>query len=200
MTDLDPTSLSAAEQYRLLSSIVVPRPIAFVVTQGPAGWNAAPFSFFTMLGVAPPTLIFSAGPRDGGEKDTICNLRDLPECVVHIVPEALASRMNACAASLPREQSEVAEQGFALKPSVAVAPPRLAEFPVQLECRVAQFLDIGMRPHVAVVAEVLQVHAHDGLIGPDLCCDGDRLGAIGRISGQGHYARLTDTFQMKQPG
>ncbi len=195
----DPSDLTDAEQYRLVAGTVVPRPIALVVTQGPAGPNAAPFSFFNMLTVAPPMLIVSVAPRRGQEKDTIRNLRHCPEFVVHIPDMALAARMNACAASFPEDVDEIAIANFVTAPSVRVAPPRLAEFPVQFECRVAETLKLGTRPHTAVIGEIVHMHVRDGIVSDGFRVSGTALDAIGRISGQGEYVRLTDTFFMKQP-
>jgi flavin reductase (DIM6/NTAB) family NADH-FMN oxidoreductase RutF len=194
-----PSELTDAEQYRLVAGTVVPRPIALVVTQGPAGPNAAPFSFFNMLAVSPPMLVISVAPRRGQEKDTIRNLRHCPEFVVHIPDRALAERMNACSESFPEDVDEIAVANFVTAPSAKVAPPRLAEFPVQFECRVSQTLELGTRPHTAIIGEIVHMHVREGIVADDFRVSGKALDAIGRISGQGEYVRLTDTFFMKQP-
>lgn len=195
----EPADLSEAQQYRLVAGTVVPRPIALVVTQGPSGPNAAPFSFFNMLSVAPPMLILSVAPRNGQEKDTIRNLRDCPEFVVHIPNRALAPRVNECAASLAPDASEVELAGFVTAPSVKVKPLRLIEFPVQFECKVTQTLKLGRRPHTAIIGEILRMHFHADVVCDDFLIDSARLDAVGRISGQGQYVGLTDIFHMKQP-
>ena len=107
--ELDFDGPLAARAYSILASLVVPRPIALVTTISPAGKvNAAPFSFFNVLGADPPILAVAPGDRDDGTpKDTARNIRLNHECVVNLVDEALAEAMNKCAASLPYGQEEL---------------------------------------------------------------------------------------------
>jgi flavin reductase (DIM6/NTAB) family NADH-FMN oxidoreductase RutF len=105
---IDPRDMEEKDQYKLMTGSIVPRPIALVTTLGPHGPNAAPFSLFNMVGSAPPMLMFSAGNQgDGSEKDTVQNIRFLPEFVVHICNEAIAERMNICATDFPAGVSEL---------------------------------------------------------------------------------------------
>ncbi|MEK7878122.1 MAG: flavin reductase family protein, partial [Pseudomonadota bacterium] len=108
-----------------MTGSIVPRPIALVTTLGPHGTNAAPFSLFNMVGSAPPMLMFSVGNQgDDREKDTVQNIRFLPEFVVHICNESIAERMNICATDFPTGVSELEKAGFTSTPSVKVKPPR----------------------------------------------------------------------------
>ena len=93
MSEFDASKLTQVEQYKLLVGTVTPRPIALVTTLGPAGPNAAPFSFFNAVGSDPAMVCFSVGNKPGGAKDTVANIRDCPEFVVHIglAPRPLAN-------------------------------------------------------------------------------------------------------------
>jgi flavin reductase (DIM6/NTAB) family NADH-FMN oxidoreductase RutF len=192
----DPATMSVPDTYKLMTGSVIPRPIALVSTLGPDGPNAAPFSFFNAVAVDPPTVIFSSGPREGAEKDTLANLRALPEFVVHIVGAALAERMNICATAFARGTDEIAEAGFRTAPSLKVRPPRILDCPVQLECRVVQILPVGRLPYHLVIGEVVLFHFHEGLVDARCHVDAGALDALGRLAGNGGYARITDRFFM----
>lgn len=195
--ELDPAALSEKEQYKLMTGCVIPRPIALVTTLGPLGPNAAPFSLFNMAGSAPPMIMFSVGDQgDGSEKDTIQNLRHLPEFVVHICNKAIAERMNVCATDFPTGVSELDQAGFTALPALKVRPPRIAEAPVQLECRVMWIKDAGERHHV-VLGEVVWFHFQDGIVNERFHVDVAKLDPIGRLSGS-NYARIRDVFQMQR--
>src|SRR6266704_4299177 len=129
--EIDIETEFADRAYAILASVVTPRPIAFVTTISPEGKiNAAPFSFFNLLGADPPILAIAPGDReDGTPKDTPRNIRLTHEFVVNLVDEAIAEAMNKCAASLPYGVSELAHAGFTALPSSVVAPPRIAESP-----------------------------------------------------------------------
>ena len=131
--------------YALLASLVTPRPIALVTSLGPDGVvNAAPFSFFNLLGASPPICAFAPGDReDGTPKDTARNIRAGHEFVVNLVDEGIAEAMNQCAASLPYGESELPRAGLTTVPSSVVKPPRLAEAPASLECVEWGTLHIG---------------------------------------------------------
>src|ERR1043166_7633929 len=135
--ELDLENEFADRAYPILASVVVPRPIAFVTTISPEGKvNAAPFSFFNVLGGDPPILAIAPGDRDDGTpKDTARNIRLPHEVVVNLVDEALGEAMNQCAASLPYGEDELGHAGLQAKASSVVKPPRIAESPVSLECK-----------------------------------------------------------------
>jgi flavin reductase (DIM6/NTAB) family NADH-FMN oxidoreductase RutF len=196
MVAFDPDVTSAADTYKLMTGSVVPRPIALVSTMGPTGPNAAPFSFFNAIAVDPPTLMFSASPREGVEKDTLQNIRALPELVVHIVDAALAEQMNICATAFPPGTDEMAEAAFLTAPSLKVRPLRILDCPVQLECRLVRMLPIGRMPYHLVIGEVVLFHFHEGLVDERCHVDVGRLNALGRLAGNGGYARITDRFFM----
>lgn len=194
---IDPRNLEEKDQYKLMTGSIVPRPIALVTTLGPHGTNAAPFSLFNMVGSAPPMLMFSVGNQgDDREKDTVQNIRFLPEFVVHICNEAIAERMNICATDFPAGVSELEKAGFTSTPSVMVKPPRIKEAPVQMECRLVKIVDFGTRHHV-VFGEVVLFHFHDGIVNERYHVDSALLNPIGRLSGSS-YTRVSDQFRMER--
>ena len=190
------------ENYAMLISCVVPRPIAFVTTVSPAGVvNLAPFSFFNGVAGNPPMVMFApANDRHGREKDSLTNLRQLGEFVVNIVPHASAEAMNETSFEYPPDVSELAVCGFTAIPSHHVRPPRVAESPVHLECRLVQVVDLGTGPlagHICI-GEVLCFHVADGYLAPDGVVDPAKLDAIARMGGD-WYATTRDRFRMARP-
>jgi flavin reductase (DIM6/NTAB) family NADH-FMN oxidoreductase RutF len=131
--DYDPSD-PRLEVYPLLNSVVVPRPIAWVTTRSPAGVdNLAPHSFFTISSVQPPVVQFTSV----GAKDSLTNAVATGEFVVSLCPEELVDQVNLTGTDYPSDVSEYDAIGLTREPSVRVAPPRVAESPVALECRVA---------------------------------------------------------------
>ncbi|HEY0419918.1 MAG TPA: flavin reductase family protein, partial [Acetobacteraceae bacterium] len=124
-------TLAAQDRYKLLVATVVPRPIAWVVTQDLAGrLNAAPFSFFNVFANDPPVLVIGIGGRRPGDaKDTGANIRETGQFVVNLVDQANAEAMNATAIDFPPDVDELRQAGLATLPSTKVAPPRIAESP-----------------------------------------------------------------------
>ncbi|GAA4553145.1 flavin reductase family protein [Pseudonocardia xishanensis] len=138
--DIDPAELGAGAFYKILNSVVVPRPIAWVSTRSAAGVdNLAPHSFFTVSCVDPPMVQFTSV----GRKDSLRNCRETGEFVVCLATETLFEKINATATDFPAEVSEFAEVGLTAEPSLTVAPPRVAESPVALECRTEHVLELG---------------------------------------------------------
>lgn len=162
--DIDFDTLSAYQRYKLMASLIVPRPIALVTTLGPTGVvNAAPFSLFNMLGEEPPIVMLSVNRlHDGGQKDTAANIARSGEFVVHLSDEAIAEQMHRCGDRLPADQSEIVHAGLHTRPSLRVAPPCIAEAPVAFECRLWETLQTESRQ--IFIGRVLMLHARDGLV------------------------------------
>lgn len=198
----DFASMSGPERYRLLSSAVVPRPIAWVVTCAPDGTvNAAPYSFFNIFGADSPVLALGILARPGRPKDTAANIRDTGEFVVNLVPFELAEAMNITCIDAPPEVDEVELAGLVTVPSHAVRPPRLSASPVGFECRVMHFLETGPG-QLLVVGEILHAHfAQDILTGPTdrPRIDVQAIDLIGRMHGASTYLRTRDMFDMPRP-
>jgi flavin reductase (DIM6/NTAB) family NADH-FMN oxidoreductase RutF len=177
--------------------LVVPRPIALVTTQSREGRvNAAPFSFFNVFAEEPPLVVLGLGISPvGGAKDTAVNIRDTGEFVINLIDEPMAEAINLCAIDFPPEISEIEVAGLELAPSQKVAPPRIAQAPVNLECRRYVTLEVA-RERYLVIGEVQVAHVRDGLIDPaTLRVDRDAYAPIGRLFGGG-YVRTRDRFEM----
>lgn len=203
MKTFDPKTLDWSSQYKLVAGSIVPRPIALVTTLGPDGPNAAPYSAFNIVSFSPPMVMISVGPntahRSGSEKDTILNLRMIPEFVVHIVSYDVKDKMNICAVEHPRDVSEISLAGFTTDPSIIVRPPRLRECAVQFECKVSQIIELGTIPYYLVIGEVVQMHFREDVVNSRFHVDTTALDPIGRMASAGGYARMTDNFVMPLP-
>jgi flavin reductase (DIM6/NTAB) family NADH-FMN oxidoreductase RutF len=195
------SELTPAKRYHVLSSLVVPRPIAWVTTLNEDGQvNAAPFSYFQLMGENPPLVVLGIGRRsDGSAKDSFRNIRRTREFVINIVTEENAEMMNLCATDFPPGVSEVGALGLATEPSVIVKPPRLAVAPAQIEGRELQTLLIG--GNQVVMGELLMVHIKDEFIEAEsLRVLTEKMHVIGRLQGgeAGGYARTREPFHMKR--
>ncbi|MDF1552964.1 MAG: flavin reductase family protein [Deferrisomatales bacterium] len=197
----DPSHMSLPENHRMLSNLVFPRPIALVTTVNAGGLvNVAPFSFFGVVCAKPPMLGISLGKRNGREKDTLANARATGELVVNLTTESMAERINLAAMDFPPDHSELAACGFTPVPARRVRPPRIAESPAHMECRVAQVMDLGGKhgSHSFLVAEVVLFHVRDELFSEGTPKSRD-LKLLGR-AGNDDYFGLGDRgrFEMKR--
>jgi flavin reductase (DIM6/NTAB) family NADH-FMN oxidoreductase RutF len=199
---VDPGANTAANVYKLMVGVIVPRPIAFVSTLSAAGArNLAPFSFFTGISADPPVICFSPMIRgsDGQKKDTLRNIEETGEFVVNVVSEDFAQQMNLCAPEYPPEVDEFEASGLHPLRSDLVKPPRVAESRVSMECRLYQIVHVSPKPlgGSLVMGEVLRFHIADALFS-DFRIDPDLLQAIGRMGGP-TYVRTRDRFDMPRP-
>jgi flavin reductase (DIM6/NTAB) family NADH-FMN oxidoreductase RutF len=196
---VDPAALSSAAAYQWLVATILPRPIAWTSTLNEDGSaNLAPFSFFTGVSSDPPScLICVSRHGQGYKKDTWRNIERTGEYVIHVVPDALAHQMNATSRALAYGVDEIVEAGLTKLASELVAPPRVAEAPVAMECRLDRIIEIGRAGTAVIIGEVLLWHVRDELlVGGRL--DPGRLDAIGRLGGAG-YTRTRDRFEMPRP-
>ena len=197
--------------YRVLTGVVVPRPIAFVSTRSPDGVdNLAPYSFFNAVAYDPPTVVFSSSrraPLINGKhksKDTLRNIEETGEFVVNIVVDDIAEAMNRTAAEYPEEVDEFEIARLTAAPSDLVRPPRVAESPVNMECRVNQVVNLGdfsisggRGSHGLVIGTILLMHVRDDLINGHRI-NHDRLRPTGRLAGS-MYCHTADTFELVRP-
>jgi flavin reductase (DIM6/NTAB) family NADH-FMN oxidoreductase RutF len=198
--ELDLENQFADRAYPILASLVTPRPIAFVTTLSPHGKvNAAPFSFFNLLGADPPILAFAPGDRDDGTpKDTALNIRLTHEFVVNLVDESIAEAMNKCAASFPYGENELVHAGLHACESSVVKPPRIAEAPVSLECKEWGTLHIG--DNRMIIGLIKRVHLRDELFDAEKKrVKNEKLFLIGRMASPHWYCRTRDRFEMIRP-
>ncbi|MGJ8695755.1 MAG: flavin reductase family protein [Verrucomicrobiaceae bacterium] len=192
-------TLPAGDRYRILASLVTPRPIAWVTTVDSEGrLNAAPFSFFNVFGSNPPIVAFAPGNRDRETpKDTARNIRRTGEFVVHMVDEPLGEAMVATAASLPHGESELAGLPLTTVPTEKIAVPRIAEAPVALECTEHSTLEIGTNR--LIIGIVHLVHARDGLFDEKGYLNHGAYHPLGRMASPDWYARTDTQFEMPRP-
>jgi flavin reductase (DIM6/NTAB) family NADH-FMN oxidoreductase RutF len=191
-------TLSAADRYKLLVSTVVPRPVAWVVTQDKAGVvNAAPYSFFNAFSDSPAVVGIGCGPRpEGSAKDTLANIEATGQFVVCLVPYGAVNEMVATATEFGPEVDELAEVGLTKLASTKVAPPRIGESPVAMECETFQLVRAGH--HTIVLGKVLAMHvADEAVMDPaKRYIDTPKLDLVGRMHGRGWYARTTDRLEV----
>lgn len=204
MRHVEPKDLPVREVHQLLLGGVAPRPIALVSTVSAAGVvNLSPFSFFNAFGANPPTVAFSPSTRgrDGTRKDTYFNIVATGECVIQAVTHAMVQQVSLASAEYPPEIDEFSKSGLTPVPSDIVKPPRVAESPFQMECRILQMVPLGDGPAAGnlAICEVLKFHVADdlfenGIIAPN------RIDLVGRNSGN-WYTRASGSamFEVAKP-
>ncbi|MGC9221744.1 MAG: flavin reductase family protein [Solirubrobacteraceae bacterium] len=199
---IDPAALKPRERNALVNGLVSPRPIAWVSTLGPDGSrNLAPFSFFNVFSVDPPTIGLGPGSRDGVGKDSLRNIRASGEFVVNLVDRALAETANASSGEWGPEVDEWALLDVTAVESELVAAPRVAQSPAALECRVMQILELGSARNASnslIVAWILRVHLRDEdmLNGPHP--DPAKLDLVARM-GADDWCTTRDRFKLPRP-
>jgi flavin reductase (DIM6/NTAB) family NADH-FMN oxidoreductase RutF len=191
---LDPALQSAADNYKLLTNLVVPRPIAWVTSQSLSGVvNLAPFSFFNAVGSNPLYVVISVGKRDNGEpKDTAKNIQASGEFVVNMVTEDLFDAMNISAADFPPDHSEVDAANLATAPSIHVTVPRIAQAQVSLECKLFSTQTLG--DNTLIIGEIVMFHVADDLMGSRMHVN--NFAPLGRLGSPSVYCRTTDRFDI----
>jgi len=193
---LSASSLTPEATYRLLSGIVVPRPIAWITTLSATGAiNLAPFSCFTFVSNKPPLLGVNIGRKAGQRKDTGANIDALGEFVVHVADLPHMAAIHESSAEHPPEVSEAELLGLATLPSERVRVPRLADVPVAMECRLHRVIPFGETGAEFVVGEVLVFHIRDGLL-HDGKIDTAQLNPVCRIGGP-NYASLGPIVSLR---
>jgi flavin reductase (DIM6/NTAB) family NADH-FMN oxidoreductase RutF len=186
----DPAETGAHGFYRLLTAVVVPRPIAWVSSRSADGQdNLAPHSFFTVACVDPPIVQFTSVR----EKDTLRNVRETGEFVVCLAPEPLFEHVNASATDFPHGVSEFDAVGVTPEPSDLVAPARVAESPVALECRLERDVDLG--DSTIVLGRVVHAAIDEAVLGDDGLPDVQRLRPLARL-GRNEWSTLGDVLAI----
>lgn len=191
-------TLKRESRYKLLTSLVVPRPIALVTSLGASGVvNAAPFSFFNVLADEPPIVILSIEDRASGPmKDTARNIVERGEFVVNLVDEAIVVQMHGCSNDLPPESSELAEVGLTPVASISIAAPRILEAPAALECTLHS--EIAIEKRRILIGLVRHLHVRDGLVDPQtLRIDMSRYQPVGRLFAN-RYCRTAEQFALQK--
>lgn len=195
---IDPAGWPAKDVYRLMTSLLIPRPIAWTGTRSADGVdNLAPFSYFMGVSSRPPALAISvARGRGGALKDTARNILETGVFTVSIPSRALAERMNATSAGVPPEVSEFEMAALTPMDGLRVTAPWPREAKVAMECRLWQTLDLGST-HL-FVGEVLLFHVADEVIGAGGAVDAAALDPLARLGGA-EYATLGEIFALARP-
>lgn len=196
--------LAPKDRHAWLTPLIAPRPIALVSTMSASGiGNLAPFSFFAMGGQNPQSVAFCpVADRDGNPKDTLRNVLETGEFVINVVTRPMAERVNQASAPFAFEVDEFDATGFTRLPSTVVKPPRVAESPAQLECRVFQVVPHGSGPQHSswVIGEVLVLHVDDALIADDGLPETARLRPAARMGRQEWaYVTAENMFILPRP-
>ena len=197
--EFDFDALPPADRYKLMVSVIVPRPIAWVVTQNADGLvNAAPYSFFNGVGGDPPLVTISIEGRPGGGlKDTAANIARSGQFVINMVSDAMAEAMVVTAINFDPTVSEVVEAGLETIPSTRIGPPRIARSPVAFECERYQTVELPHERHL-VIGRILAMHIDEADMEnlERLYVDTPKLDLVGRMNGAGWYTRTRDRFEQ----
>ena len=201
MKTINPADLGARAFYKYLNSAVAPRPIAFASTVDAAGHvNLSPFSFFNVMGIDPPILVFAPNRRgrDNTHKHTALNLMEVPEVVINMVSYAMVQQMSLSSAEFEQGVNEFEKAGFTMLASELVKPPRVQESPAQFECHVLEIKEIGTM--VLVIAEVLCAHFSEDILDASGQIDHTRTDWVARMGGD-WYARASGDaiFEVPRP-
>lgn len=195
----DLADTETGNSYKLLSGLVVPRPIGWIGTRRDDGTNnLAPFSFFNVVSSNPPVVLFSAGSHSDRPKDSSTLAEISGEFTVNIVSEAVVEAMSVTSGSFTADDDEFAIAGLTPVPGHKVDAPLVGESPANLECKVRQVVDLGERGRTRlVVGDVLAIHVEsDVLDGTRI--DNDALHAVGRMAGN-TYITTRDRFEVTRP-
>lgn len=205
MLSLDPKSLAIPVLHKYLLGAIGPRPIAFASTVDAEGnHNLAPFSFFNVFSANPPILIFSPARsgRTNTTKDTYNNVKVIPEVVINIVNHEIVHKMSLASSPYPAGVSEFLKAGFTPLLSEKVKPMRVAESPVQFECKVNEVIELGNEGGAGnlVICEVVQIHIHEDVLDENGMIDQLKIDLVARMGGN-WYCRATKNsmFEIAKP-
>ncbi len=202
MISRDFRQMAPRDVYRVLTSLIVPRPIAWVATlNGNGSVNLAPFSAFMGIFNPPMVAINIAHRKDGRLKDTLRNLRERGEAVVHLPDAPLLEAMHACGEDLAEGESELARLGLPTVPAQLIATPLLADAPVALECQRNQEIELSPESTL-VLLDVRIAHARDGLWNEAFdCADTTRWEPVARLASVAgsNYAGLGERLTLGPP-
>jgi flavin reductase (DIM6/NTAB) family NADH-FMN oxidoreductase RutF len=205
MLTINTSDISPLELQGYLQSAIAPRPICLASTIDKEGQvNLSPFSYFNLFSMNPPICIFSPSRRvrDNTTKHTLENLKEVPECVINIVNYAMVQQVSLSSCEYPKNINEFTKAGFTQIPSDLVAPPRVAESPIQLECTVAQIIALGEKAGAGnlVLAEIKKIHITESVLNANNKIDQAKLDLVARLGGD-WYARINEQnlFEVTKP-
>jgi len=202
---INPTNLTPRETYAYLSGAVAPRPICFASTVDAAGnVNLSPYSFFNVVSGDPPLLAFAPllSGRNGSAKDTLNNVRAVPEVTINVVHHAIVEQMSLTSTAYPSEVNEFEKAALTQVQSEVVKPPRVAESPVSFECVVDRVVALGDGPMAGnlIIARVVRIHVADEYLDQDGALDIRSLDLVGRMGGADYIRAVPEAlFEIPKP-
>ena len=204
MLSLDPKELSTPKLHGYLLGSVSPRPICFASTISADGQvNLSPYSFFNVFSANPPIMIFSPARRvrDNTTKHTLENVLETKEAVINIVSHDMVQQMSLSSTEYPKEVNEFVKAGFTEVPSDVVKPPRVAEAPVQLECKVNQVISLGDEGGAGnlVICEVVRLHINEEILDEDGRITPDKIDTVARMGGNWYSRAKEGMFEVAKP-
>jgi flavin reductase (DIM6/NTAB) family NADH-FMN oxidoreductase RutF len=198
----NPDDLHQKEVYKLLTGLVVPRPIAWVSTINEEGIpNLAPFSYFNAVGDDPPHVMISISRGGNLNKDTLNNILSNKEFVVNMVTEDLAEQMNMTANPLQPHESEFEFANVKSAVSTKVKPFLVAESPVSMECVLVHHYNLEEHKNggsTLIIGRVVHFHVQEGIMDENFYVNVDKYRPISRLAGA-NYAKLGELFTIKRP-
>ncbi len=196
--EIDPKSLSIREVYGLMTSCIVPRPVAWVSTIAASGArNLAPFSYFMGVGSSPPMLAVSIGWRKGEPKDTARNIKETGDFVVNVATAPLVEQMVATSGEYPPDVDEFTLAKLTPTPSAKVKSPGVLESPLRMECILVDVIKPGANPTDLILGEIIHFHVDDQIVSEGLPAM-QLLRPIARL-GKQEYAELGPAFTFDRP-
>lgn len=201
---LDFTDFSANQRYHLMTQTIIPRPIAWALTDsGDENYNLAPFSYFTAVSSTPALLMISVGKKPNGDnKDTLTNILKNNSMVIHIASAAQAEQVTQTAATLAHGESELTSAGLTTTDFEGFSLPRLAECDIAYGCELYEIKELGDVPQTLIFVEVKQLYISDAVVSTDakqrLNIAADKVTPLARLGG-GEYASITAPFSLQRP-
>ena len=205
MVSIDPKNLTVQKLHQYLLGAIGPRPIAFASTVDAEGKpNLAPFSFFNVFSANPPILIFSPARsgRTNTTKDTYNNVKVVPEVVINVVNYDIVHQMSLASSPYAPGVNEFEKAGFTALKSDNVKPFRVAESPVQFECKVNEVIELGTEGGAGnlIICEVLKIHIHDEVLDSNGMIDQQKIDLVARMGGDWYSrANAESMFEITKP-
>ncbi len=204
MITLDPKQLSPVQIQAYLQGAVAPRPIAFASTLDVNGVpNLSPFSFFNIFSANPPVLVFSPARRvrDNTIKHTLINCEATREVVINLVNYEMVQQMSLASTEYPQGVNEFQKSGLTPLPSHNVKPYRVAESPVQLECKVTQILALGQEGGAGnlIICEVVKFHINEAVLDAKGLIDPEKIDLVARLGGNWYSRAKEGLFEVEKP-
>ena len=204
MKTINPSEKTVKEIYNYLTQAIGPRPIALASTVDLKGNpNVSPYSFFNIFSINPPILVFSASRkvRDNTTKHTLQNVLETNEVVINVVNYAMVQQVSLSSAEYPKGINEFKKAGFTMLPSEEVKPYRVAESPVQLECKVNRVIELGKEGGSGslIVCEVIKIHINNEVLDEKNQIDPHKIDLVSRLGGSWYSRTINGLFEVERP-